>query len=235
MARLLLIVFGLLVLSGCPLNLKLKTVVLTPSQVATATNREYHFHEDPFVSCSKTSRENLSCYGTYGVLPDAPGGAPVAVGLLHDYGSASVAGIQGCDERINCIYRGLFVFDLAPLGATPHVVTAKLKYQGEVHKKSDATQWSASEDCIAKLGIVTSSWGGFNVPAEFLVGDVSSDGFSQGIEVTAIVRDWVKGSSPNHGLMLVGPKEATGQNDNDRCVAKLSNLQLEVQIDVGGN
>jgi hypothetical protein len=63
--RRLLIVFGFFVLSGC--DSELKVVVLTPSQVATAVNRDYDFDVSSGVSCSK-KRDNISCYGRYGVL-----------------------------------------------------------------------------------------------------------------------------------------------------------------------
>ena len=62
--RRLLIVFGFFVLLGC--DSKLVTVVLAPSQVATAVNRDYDFDKDTGVSCA-AQREDFSCYGHYGV------------------------------------------------------------------------------------------------------------------------------------------------------------------------
>jgi len=224
---------GILVLSGC-FKVDLKTVVLNPSQVATATTRNWKLHEDALASCSP-KRKHLSCYDRYGVLPDATGDSPVAVGLWHDYGDADWLGLVGCWERINCIYRGLVMFDLTPLGPSPKVVTAHLKYQGTFDKHSDATQWSTEEDCIAKIGYLLSPWGGFDVPAEFYTGDISQKGFSEGINVSIQVRDWVDGKTANHGFILVGPKEATGKNDDDTCVAKLGSLRLEVRVNVAGN
>ena len=223
---------GMLVLSGC-FKVDLKTVVLKPSQVATATKRNYHKHEDAGVNCAP--KRDLSCYDHYGVLPDATGDSPVAVGLWHDYADADWLGLVGCWERINCIYRGLVMFDLTQLGPSPTVAIAKLKYQGTFDKHSDATQWSAEEDCIAKIGYLLSPWGGFDVPAEFYTGDISQKGFSEGINVSIQVRDWVDGKTPNHGFILVGPKEATGKNDDDTCVAKLGSLRLEVRVNVAGN
>ena len=232
-----LIIIGLVLHAGCSgCNAKLETIVLTPSQVATAVKRQYHYHKEPWVvSCPKTAaRENFSCYGEYGVSPDATADAPIAVGLRHDYGSGALFGvIEGCDERINCIYRGLVLFDLTALGPNPKVVTAKLKYQGSFDKHNDATHWSETEDCIARIGFITSSWGGFDVPAEFLGGDISAAGYAQGVEVTSVVRGWADGSVPNHGFMLTGPQEGVGKNDDDRCVAKLSSLRLETRINVG--
>jgi len=220
------------ILPGCSSNkAQLKTVVLQPSQVATATKREYHKHEDPGVDCAP--KRDKSCYDKFDVLPDATGDSPIAVGLWHSYGEADWV-VVGCWERINCIYRGLVLFDLTQLGPSPTVVSARLKYHETIFQKSDATNWSADEDCIAKIGFLLSSWGGFALPAEFLVGDISEQGLSGGIEVAPLVRNWADGKIPNNGFLLVGPNEATGKNDNDACVARLDSLRLEVQLNVTG-
>jgi hypothetical protein len=233
--RELLVIVWAVVLPACASELK--TAVLTPSQVATAVKRAYYYDKDPdWASGCKPQRKEFSCYGRYGVKPDDVGDAPVAAGLLHDYASAGDLfgiGLASCEERINCIYRALMLFDLTPLGSSPKVVTAKLKYQVTVDKHNHATQWSSEEDCIAKLGFLLSPWGGFDLPAEFLGGDFSAQGLTTGgIDVSTVVRGWADGSIPNHGFILIGPKESTGHNDDDRCTAKLTNLRLEVQVNV---
>jgi hypothetical protein len=68
--RRLLIVVGFILFSGCDSELKL--VVLTPSQVATAFNRNYKFDVSAGVSCAK-KRDKIGCYDSYGVSPDAEG------------------------------------------------------------------------------------------------------------------------------------------------------------------
>jgi hypothetical protein len=227
------IMFGTLILSGCG-DSELQILQLKTSQVATAVNRNYHHHEDPFVNCKAT--RNLSCYGRAGVSPDGPGGDPVAVGLFHDYASAtfSVAGVglQSCNERINCVYRGLVMFDLSTL-PSPKVVNARLRYktlQSEIN--SAVTKWTEHEDCIAKIGYVLSPWGGFDLPAEFYEGDVSTSGFRNGLNVTATVRDWVTGAKPNHGFIMIGPNESIPKNDDDKCIMTLSDILLDVEVNV---
>jgi hypothetical protein len=235
--RRLLLVFGFFVLSGCDSELKL--VVLTPSQVATAVNRNYKFSVSAGVSCGK-KRDKVSCYDRYGVSPDAEGNAPVAVGLYHDYahGEFELLGLVetgSCSERLNCIYRGLIKFDLTQLGPSPKIVTAKLKYEGSFDKNSDVTTWADDASCIASIGTVQSPWGGFDLPAEFFGNSTTGGtGLSTGIEVTQIVRNWATGSSPTNGFMLIGPNEAI-KNDDDTCVVTLSNIRLEVQINIAGN
>jgi hypothetical protein len=129
----------------------------------------------------------------------------------------------------------LVKFDLTPLGPSPKVVTAKLKYHGIFDKSNDATTWADDEDCIASMGTVSSPWGGFDLPAEFFGNSSTSNtGFSTGVEVTQLVRNWVTGSSPNNGFILIGPKESI-KNDNDRCVVTLTNIRLEVQINIAGS
>jgi hypothetical protein len=152
----------------------------------------------------------------------------VATGYYtYDHGEFEVAGLietGSCSERLNCIYRGLVKFDLTPLGSSPKVVTAKLKYEGNFERNS----WAEDDNCIASIGTVLSPWGGFDLPAEFFGSSItSSTGFSTGVEVSQLVRNWVTGSSPNHGFIMIGPKENIGKNDNDTCVATLSNIKLE--------
>src|SRR5262245_44076339 len=101
------------VLPGCSgKKAELETVVLQPSQVATAVKRNWHKHEDPGINCA--AKRDVHCRVRYDVLPDASGDSPIAVGLWHDYGEKYVLGV-GCWERINCLYRGLVLFDLTPI------------------------------------------------------------------------------------------------------------------------
>ena len=233
--RALAILVALLALPACKGGPPLQTVVLPPANVATAVMREYDYHKEPWVLSCPPARKDFSCYGHYGVSPDAVGDAPVAVGLFHDHGAGELAGvIEGCSERINCVYRGLVVFDLAVIG-TSKVVTAKLTWEATSSKHSDKTTWPAGEDCIARIGYVQSPWGGFNLSAEFLEGDVSASGTGQGVDVSVQVRKWAEASAPNHGFMLVGPMESTGHNNDDKCVTKLSTLRLRLQVDPGGS
>jgi hypothetical protein len=51
--------------------------------------------------------------------------------------------------------------------------------------------------------------------------------------VSVWVRSWAEGKE-NHGFLFVGPKESLPHNDNDRCVARLYTLRLEVQLNVAG-
>ena len=60
------------------------------SDIWPPANRE----GDTRVLSCPAKRENFSCYGAYDVLPDAAGDAPIAVGLLHDYGSWSLFGMM---------------------------------------------------------------------------------------------------------------------------------------------
>jgi hypothetical protein len=241
MKRLFIALFaGITILSSASCNKKpaeLKWISLVPAKVATAVNKDYRHHKEPSSAPGcKPTKKDFSCYGHYGVQPDATGDSPVAVGLYHDYYKVSGhilgldTGIGECLERVNCVYRGLLWFDLNQL-PSKKVVSAKLKYAQNLDIHSDATKWSANEDCIANLGILESQWGGFDLPADF-TGDVSASGTGDGIQVGNIVRKWADGSIENNGFLLIGPKEGIPKNDDDRCVATLNTIRLEVQVNL---
>jgi len=227
-----------LILSACNKEpAELKWISLVPAKVATAVNRDYHHYKNPSSApgCAKNYKD-FSCYGHYGVQPDAEGDSPIAIGLYHHYYETSLhiiglnTGVGKCEERLNCIYRGLIWFDLAQL-PSKKVVSAKLKYNRSLDVHSDATKWTADQDCIVNIGILESEWGGFDLPADFM-GDLSANGAAEGIQVGNMVRKWIDGSVPNNGFLLIGPKEGVKKNDNDRCVAKLDTLRLEVQVNL---
>ena len=58
---------------------------------------------------------------------------------------------------------------------------------------------------------------------------VGADINSSTTNVTAIVKDWLLGTQPNHGMVMVGPNEQM-QNNNAHCISISSPVTLELEF-----
>jgi hypothetical protein len=131
------------------------------------------------------------------------------------------------------IYRGVVRFDLSQVKG--QVIEAKVSLLCTGTDSTDGVPY-----CDGSVMVLDGPGNGFNNPWHHLVdlpaggGNVSSDllkvaGPSIVINVTDLVKAWVNGSQPNHGLVFLGNNEALDDESNDRCVSHFK-ISLSVKV-----
>ena len=172
-----------------------------------------------------------------GVSPVPEG--KMRVGFSNDYKESGPFGVE--DEYVGRIYRGVLFFDISTL-----VGKRGILLDATIYLNIANTQWAvgtvASNEwlsCAAGYYEMNAPWTGFATPAELLstiprhqgtTSLVKYDGVrSIAISATSLVRDWIKGTRQNHGLMFVGPDE-TFQENNDHCFSLFDNIFLSVEF-----
>jgi len=173
-------------------------------------------------------------------VPPVPEGK-MRVGFDNDF---KQSGLFGADkEYVGQIYRGVLFFDINSLvekqwgmllDATIYLNIADTKWAiGTVA----SNEWLS---CAAGYYEMKAPWSGFvGTPADLLstiprnqgtTSLVKYDGVrSIAINATSIVRDWIKGTRPNHGLMFLGPDESFQEN-NDHCLSLFDNIFLRIEF-----
>ncbi|MFI6259039.1 DNRLRE domain-containing protein [Micromonospora zamorensis] len=130
-------------------------------------------------------------------------------------------------------YRSLVRFDLRdiPAGATVTAATLSLSYQGsgyagQVGVRRINREWregGATGACDgsganwneAQAGVRWSTGGGdIEAAAATLPARSRSTAGSEAVDVAALVRQWVSGAAPNHGVALAAPTETPGATDS---------------------
>ena len=121
------------------------------------------------------------------------------------------------------IYRGVVRFDLSQVKG--QVSEAKVSMICTGTDSTDGMPY-----CDGSVMVLDGPGNGFNTPWHHLVdlpaggGTISSNllkvsGPNIVINVTDLVKAWVNGSQPNHGLVFLGNNEEMDDESNDRCVS----------------
>ena len=143
--------------------------------------------------------------------------------LFVGYSSNYDAGTQPCPcwEWVACTWRGFVYFDLTSLTGKG-IVGAELRFNESSNFQGGGLATNETE-CIASLNIANAPYNGWNTPM-----DVMFSGPDTGDNVSWLVRDWVDGTKPNHGLVFRGKNESLPGKQNVECQAVLTNLELFV-------
>ena len=153
------------------------------------------------------------------------------------------SGLFGANkEYVGKNYRGVLFFDISPLVEKKWGMLLKATIYVNIADTKWAVGTVASNEwlsCAAGYYEMKAPWSGFATPAELLsniprnqgtTSLVKYDGVrSIAINATSIVRDWIKGTRQNHGLMFVGPDESFQEN-NDHCISLFDNIFLSIEF-----
>jgi len=121
------------------------------------------------------------------------------------------------------IYRGVLKFDLSQIKGK--VTEARLSMQCTGTDSTDGTPY-----CDGSVLVLDGPGDGFNNPCHHYVdlpaqgGNVANNiikvsGPNIVIVLTDLVKAWISGQQPNHGLSFLGNNETMDQESNDRCVS----------------
>ena len=174
-----------------------------------------------------------------GVRPVPEG--KMRVGFNNNY---KRSGLFGADKEYEGrIYRGVLFFDISPLVEKHWGMLLKATIYLNIADTKWAVGTVASNEwlsCAAGYYEMKVPWAGFvATPADLLsnipryqgtTSLVKYDGVrSIVINATSVVRDWIKGTRQNLGLMFVGPDESFQEN-NDHCISLFDNIFLRVEF-----
>jgi hypothetical protein len=121
------------------------------------------------------------------------------------------------------IYRGVLKFDLSQIKGK--VSEARLSMQCTGTDSTDGTPY-----CDGSVLVLDGPGNGFNNPYHHYV-DLPAQGGNDAnniikvsgpnivIVLTDLVKAWIDGSQPNHGLIFLGNKETMDDESNDRCIS----------------
>jgi hypothetical protein len=126
-------------------------------------------------------------------------------------------------ESWRYIYRGILQFDFSQVKG--EVKEAKLSLQCTGTDSTDGTPY-----CDGSVLVLDGPGDGFSNPYHPYVdlpaqgGNVSNSlinvsGPNIVIVVTDLVKAWISGQQPNHGLAFLGNNETMDDNSNDRCIS----------------
>ncbi len=175
----------------------------------TDTLWRYQFHDE---SCGQT-----------GTHPDyfSVGDQQVVVGYEH--------GDHDCDIW-NAIYRGAVYFDTNQIPGKLIEARLKFDYIGGQHWSADVAS-NEIKSCASYLMLGTNDWRGnpygdkaMTIPAKdyMSLGSFSPD-------VTAVVKEWMQGTTPNYGFVLRSSQEdLTHDQGVGGCDTVYGNFRLEV-------
>jgi len=189
-----------------------KTVSLTPS----LSNKWHRKHE----YCNA-----LGCPLTSGGLAPDPDPSPL---LRTGYRNNYDGGL--CWEYLGFIYRGIVRFDLSQIKGQIKEAHVSMICTGT--DSTDGTPY-----CDGSVMVLDGGGSGFDNPCHHYVdlpaggGPVANDvikvsGPNIQIVVTDLVKAWIGGQQPNHGLLFLGNNEGMSEND-DRCI---SHFQVALSI-----
>ncbi|MCL4244745.1 MAG: hypothetical protein KJ002_06400 [Candidatus Dadabacteria bacterium] len=189
-----------------------------------------------------------------GAAPETPGNpnSTIWVGYVRNYNPGTNP--FPCWNWSCHIYRGAFRFDMTPykdrdiLTAVLHFGVGQAKYESGGTASNEGA-W-VKEVCLATNEwfnkpnpLVTSSFGELYAckpipgmpelphglkPAESDKFPVKFKGTMYSIEVTNIVRDWIKGVGPNLGMVLKGVNEKVVGESNAKAMSPVSHIKLDI-------
>ncbi len=191
---------------------KTKTVSLTPS-LSNKWHRKHEYYN------------GLGCpLSDWGLAPD-PDPSPL---LRTGYRNHYEGGL--CWEYLGLIYRGIVRFDLSSIKGQVKEAHVNMICTGT--DSTDGTPY-----CDGSVLVLDGGGSGFDNPYHPLVdlpaggGPIANDvikvsGPNIQIVVTDLVKAWIGGQQPNHGLLFLGNNENMSEND-DRCI---SHFQVSLSI-----
>ena len=175
--------------------------------VTTVNKCRWHEH-DSRTDYPIIGKEFVSSIGEY---PD-PGAGKMRVGFQNHYHSS--------DYHKHYIYRSFLGVNVDPYKVGKgFFLKATLQYVPTPHISQPAAMGGL------RLFYLDEVWNGtwehlFNIKANIL---------SSSTDVTQIVRDWLLGTSPNYGFLMVGPNEMM-QNNSDYCIYTTTKVTLKLEF-----
>lgn len=176
--------------------------------VPVGTSNKYRQHtHDSRTNYPIVGKEFVSSISEY---PD-PGADKIRVGFQNYYHSG--------DYHQHYIYRSFLGVNVEAYKNKGFFLKATLEYVPTPHISQPAAQGPI------RLFYLDEAWNGtwehlFNINASELSGSTN---------VTAVVRDWLLGTSPNYGFLMVGPNEMM-QNNSDFCIYTSSKVMLKLEF-----
>jgi hypothetical protein len=155
------------------------------------------------------------CGGGLDTQGQAPPDAPdqrLRVGYENSYSKSF------CVERqLSFFYRAYFLFNLQ--GIKKKVKKATLTLTIASSQVSQGSSASNAGCCAGALHRLTAAFSDGNTPVEKITPiSPPSSGQQISLDLTSLVKEWVAGTRPNHGLMLQGINESLEKNNN-ACVS----------------
>jgi hypothetical protein len=174
--------------------------------VTTVNKCRWHEH-DSRTDYPIVGKEFVSPLGEY---PD-PGAGKMRVGFQNYYHSS--------DYHKHYIYRSFLGVNVDPYKGKGFFLKATLQYV----PTPLISQPAAKGDL--RLFYLDEAWNGtwehlFNIKANIL---------SSSTDVTQVVKDWLLGTSPNYGFLMVGPNEMM-QNNSDYCIYITTKVMLKLEF-----
>lgn len=208
---------AVLVVSGVGCQKQLQKATLPPIEVSTNLKGDQDDNIKGTIYCDIDDLKGTSCLFDHHKLNIDP--LAVLVGYRNTYDPGTQP--MPCWQWHDCIWRGYIKFE--PKGFKD-VVSATLRW-------NTATKGSA-QTCAKQLFIANEPWDKdkYTISGEEIV---TTGGLDKGeIQIGPIVRDWVTGKRPNHGLFFVGPNEKLESKTNKECRTQLSKFSLEITYSV---
>ncbi|MBP7937831.1 MAG: hypothetical protein KA354_24590 [Phycisphaerae bacterium] len=210
-------------LGGAQCGSTLETVKLSALEVATVNTLDDDNNYDA-VYCT-----DLIPYGAFEGLEF--GAARVGYDRHHDPGTEPLP----CWWWVSSVDRGLVRFDLALLGVTGDQITdATLEYDLETTYSVAGTATNCPNSILSSIWIVNEPWSDkFDLDAEFLTDPSPSPSCvdtHHSLNVSSVVRDWLKGVRPNYGFLFVGGDESRPSNQRREHTTTLSHIELKVLV-----
>jgi hypothetical protein len=157
------------------------------------------------------------------------------IGTFADFDSGS--GQFPCPWSFKRIERGLVLFDVASLGAAAagHIVSATLHFDSTIKYSLDPAD-NCPYDLLGSISVLNEPWSlKFDLNADFLTdfapaySCVASD---HTVDLSAVVRDWISGARPNHGLFFISRKESFVLYEKGEYTQTLNKVKLTVQVSI---
>jgi hypothetical protein len=132
-----------------------------------------------------------------------------------------------------CTWRPFVAFDFSTLPSKT-VVESRLHFKAYAHQFEGNIATNAPT-CTIRLYVAQTAWNKYAIPGDLIATfkpGITTASSVINLQIGGLVRQWVNGQLANSGLFFVGSNEKLASDSNDRCYVELTELSLEVTVNV---